>query len=62
MRILLQIEYDGTAYSGWQRQKNAVTVQEVIEDTLTGITGESVHVAGAGRTEFTPWGRWRTVT
>lgn len=51
MRILLQIEYDGTAYSGWQRQKNAVTVQEVIEDTLTGITGESVHVAGAGRTD-----------
>lgn len=51
MRILLQVEYDGTAYAGWQRQKNALTVQEVLEDTLTAITKESVHVAGAGRTD-----------
>ena len=51
MKILLEVEYDGTAYAGWQRQKNALTVQEVLENTLTQITGQYVHVAGAGRTD-----------
>ena len=32
--IALEISYDGTSYAGWQIQKNAVTVQSVIQDTL----------------------------
>ena len=32
--IKLTIEYDGTNYSGWQRQDNAVTIQQEIEDAL----------------------------
>ena len=35
MRIKLTIEYDGTAYAGWQRQENALAVQQVIEEALT---------------------------
>ena len=34
-RILLTIEYDGTAYSGWQRQYNGLAVQQLIEEALT---------------------------
>ena len=34
MRYLLTLEYDGAAYAGWQRQKNAVTVQEKVETAL----------------------------
>ncbi len=51
MRIKLTIEYDGTAYSGWQRQKNQKTVQGEIERALKIITGESVSVITAGRTD-----------
>ena len=34
MRIAFIVEYDGTDYAGWQVQKNAVTVQEKIEEAL----------------------------
>ncbi|MCL1863889.1 MAG: tRNA pseudouridine(38-40) synthase TruA [Defluviitaleaceae bacterium] len=37
MQILLTISYDGTNYAGWQRQENAVAVQEKIEDALTSL-------------------------
>ena len=50
-RILLTIEYDGTAYSGWQRQENAVTVQETVENAIYGCTGEQVSLIGCGRTD-----------
>ena len=51
MRIALQVEYDGTAYAGWQRQKNATTVQEEIERAIQRVTGVFASVAGAGRTD-----------
>jgi tRNA pseudouridine38-40 synthase len=45
------VEYDGTAYGGSQHQKNAPTVQGVLEDALGSLTGEHIRVALAGRTD-----------
>lgn len=50
-RIHLIIEYDGTDYAGWQRQSNAMTVQEWIEKAVKKLTGEAVCVSGASRTD-----------
>lgn len=50
-RILLTIEYDGTAYSGWQRQYNGLAVQQLIEEALTRATGEAITITGASRTD-----------
>lgn len=47
----LTIEYDGTAYAGWQRQLNQPTVQAAIEDSLRNITQTEITVIGAGRTD-----------
>jgi len=49
--ILLVIEYDGTAYAGWQVQTNGLTVQEVVEKALAEILGHAVRIYGAGRTD-----------
>jgi tRNA pseudouridine38-40 synthase len=49
--IKLTIKYEGTNYSGWQFQKNARTVQEVMEEALGLITGEKVSLIGSGRTD-----------
>ena len=49
--IKLLIEYDGTKYCGWQRQKNSPTIQGEIENVLARIVQENVHVIGAGRTD-----------
>lgn len=49
--IKLTIEYDGREYSGWQRQKNAVSVQETIEYALEKITLEKTILFGSGRTD-----------
>lgn len=50
-RIHLIVEYDGTDYAGWQRQSNAMTVQEKLEDAVKKLTGETVCVHGASRTD-----------
>lgn len=50
-KIALKIAYDGTDYSGWQRQQNAMTVQQKLEDSLSRLLGEEVTVQGAGRTD-----------
>ena len=50
-KLRLLIEYDGTAYHGWQVQPNGVTVQELLEKYLTQITKMPVRVFGAGRTD-----------
>ena len=42
--IKLTVEYDGTCYSGWQRQKNAITIQQVIEDALFKFTNEKINI------------------
>lgn len=49
--IKLTIQYDGTRYAGWQVQKNAITVQELIEAALRKITGAKTHVTASGRTD-----------
>jgi len=50
-RIALLFQYDGTNYSGWQRQKNATTVQEILESALSKITNHEVKTFAAGRTD-----------
>ena len=47
----LIIEYDGTAYCGWQRQAGDPTVQETIETALSVMTRETIRVIGSGRTD-----------
>jgi len=49
--IRLTIEYDGTAYSGWQRQPNGLAVQQVIEEALCQLTGGKVELRSSGRTD-----------
>ena len=49
--IRLLISFDGTDYKGWQRQSNAVTIQETIEKKLNLICGEKITLHGAGRTD-----------
>jgi tRNA pseudouridine38-40 synthase len=51
MRIALGIEYDGTSYNGWQRQKNGIGVQQRLEDALAVVANETVEVVCAGRTD-----------
>jgi len=50
-RYFLQLSYKGTRYFGWQRQPNAISVQEVIEKTLSTVLREEIAVVGAGRTD-----------
>ena len=47
----LIIEYEGTAYHGWQRQKEIPTVQRAIEGALETMTGRLIKVIGSGRTD-----------
>ena len=49
--IALFLTYEGTAYHGWQMQKNLPTVQQTLEKAIAMIVGHSVHVTGCGRTD-----------
>lgn len=49
--IKLIIQYDGSFYSGWQRQDNAVSIQEKLEMAIKEITGEDINLIGSGRTD-----------
>lgn len=49
--IKLTIEYDGTLYSGWQKQNNAKTIQETIEKALSKILKAEVSITGSSRTD-----------
>ena len=49
--IKLLIEYDGTNYHGWQRQLNAITIQEIMENMLFKITSEKTPIIASGRTD-----------
>lgn len=51
MRIALGIEYDGTRYYGWQRQREVISVQEKLEKALSAIADHPVEVQCAGRTD-----------
>lgn len=51
MRIALSVEYDGSAYCGWQLQAHSPSVQAVLEKALSGIACEPIRVVAAGRTD-----------
>lgn len=51
MRIALGIEYDGTAYNGWQRQNTGLGVQQRLEEALCKVADHTVEVTCAGRTD-----------
>lgn len=50
-RIKLIVAYDGTNYNGWQVQPTGVTIEGVLNETLTQLTKEAVTVIGASRTD-----------
>ncbi|NMD37413.1 MAG: tRNA pseudouridine(38-40) synthase TruA [Christensenellaceae bacterium] len=50
-KICLKITYDGTNYSGWQRQENAVSVQQIIENSIEKLTKSKTSIVGASRTD-----------
>ena len=51
VNIKLNIEYEGTQYCGWQRQKGLLSVQEVLEEKISQITREKIKLIGSGRTD-----------
>jgi len=51
LRYFLHIAYSGTNYSGWQRQPNAPSVQQTIEESISKILKHKVYVHGCGRTD-----------
>jgi tRNA pseudouridine38-40 synthase len=50
-RYFFTVEYDGTPYVGWQRQTNGHSVQGAIENAILRLTGETITLGGAGRTD-----------
>ncbi len=50
-RYKIEIEYDGTDFCGWQRQRNGISIQESIEDAITKFSFENTKVVGSGRTD-----------
>ena len=50
-RVGIVVAYDGTNYSGWQIQPNGVTIQGVLNETLSRLLGEEIEVMGASRTD-----------
>ncbi len=50
-RIMLTIAYDGTAYVGWQVQKNGIAVEQVINEKLSELLEEDITIIGASRTD-----------
>lgn len=49
--IKLIIQYDGSRYHGWQKQPNATTIQETVENAINAVTGEKIVLYGCGRTD-----------
>jgi len=49
--IRLLLEYDGTDYHGWQRQRGDLSIQQVLEEALERLTGEKMPLIGSGRTD-----------
>ena len=50
-RIMLTVAYDGTNYKGWQIQPDAPTIEGILNDELTRLLKEEIHVIGASRTD-----------
>ncbi|MBO5882466.1 MAG: tRNA pseudouridine(38-40) synthase TruA [Alistipes sp.] len=51
MRYFIDLQYDGAAYFGWQRQPDTATVQGTIEAKLSMLRGVDTEIVGAGRTD-----------
>ena len=51
MRYFLTLAYNGTAFHGWQRQPNAISVQQALEEALRTLLREPIAIVGAGRTD-----------
>ena len=51
MRVAMRVAYDGTNYCGWQIQPNGVTIEEMLNRTLSELLGEKIVVSGASRTD-----------
>ncbi|MEI7590211.1 MAG: tRNA pseudouridine(38-40) synthase TruA [Deltaproteobacteria bacterium] len=49
--IKITIEYDGSAYCGWQRQSRGISIQQTIEEALCKITQEDIKIVASGRTD-----------
>ena len=50
-RYFIKLAYNGKAYHGWQRQENAISIQQVLEESVSTIFGEAIDITGAGRTD-----------
>ncbi len=50
-RILLRVAYDGTNYHGWQLQPREITIESVLNQAISQLTGEEIQVIGASRTD-----------
>ena len=50
-KYFLELSYFGFKYSGWQIQKNARTIQEIVEKSLSNLLREEIRVFGCGRTD-----------
>ena len=51
MRYRVTLEYDGAPFAGWQRQENGPSIQGALEQAIRNLSGETVTVTGAGRTD-----------
>lgn len=51
MRYFLELAYSGASYNGWQRQPNAPSVQQTLEENLSKLLGATIEIVGAGRTD-----------
>ena len=50
-RVKLVVAYDGTNYHGWQVQDNGITIEEVLNRTISELVQEDIKVIGASRTD-----------
>lgn len=51
VRYALELQYDGSHYHGWQCQKNVISVQQVLQESLSKILRSDIAVVGCGRTD-----------
>lgn len=51
IRFFIEIEYNGIYYHGWQIQKNAITIEKVLEEKLSILLKDKINVVGASRTD-----------
>tara|TARA_B100000686_G_scaffold261427_1_gene274386 strand:+ start:2928 stop:3674 length:747 start_codon:yes stop_codon:yes gene_type:complete len=51
LRFFIKCSYNGSKFHGWQRQNNAISIQQKLEEALNYIQGEPIKITGAGRTD-----------